>query len=271
MTVAMSTTIVKSPLPSTNLRVQGSILSGIQAVIFDKDGTLADSRNFLRQLGQLRADLSFDALEIKGIVLNQASQQELYGILGMAGKLDPDGLLATGSRHANQTATAEWMVKVGGPGDQVDQWVANIFQAADRQLPPKTGATPPFQGTADLLRRLSESSLKVGVLSSDSPAHLQDFLEFYHLTSWLDGWRGTEKEDPAKPDPALFYQLCNALQVQPQATVIVGDSWVDLRLAERAEAAAFISVSEAWGRSPVPGGRWVIQSWQDLSVVSDGL
>ncbi|MFZ4640072.1 MAG: HAD family hydrolase [Nodosilinea sp.] len=253
------------------LLVQGCTLFGIQAVIFDKDGTLADSRSFLFRLAHLRANLFFTTLKAAGLALEQDSLQGLYQIFGVAGGLDPDGLMAAGSRQANQAAAAQWLIQAGYSGDQVDRQVADVFQAADNQLQPKVASTPPFQGTVELLDRLAKSGLKLGVLSSDSTAHVEDFLEFYQLKDWIDGWRGTEREDPAKPDPTLFYQLCDSLQVPPQATVIVGDSWVDLSLAEQGGAAAFISVSEAWGRSPVPGSQLVVRSWSDLSVVSTNL
>lgn len=179
--------------------------------------------------------------------------------------------MASGSRQANHQAAVEWMLLAGCPDDQVEQRVVDVFGAADRQCPAKVTSTPPFPGTLELLARLANSGLTLGVLSSDSTAQVEDFLRGYQLQSWLAGWRGTEIGEPAKPDPTLFYQLCETLQVSPRATVIVGDSRADLGVAKQAGAAAFISVSQAWGRSPVPGCQLVVRSWSDLEVLSTSI
>ncbi|NJL44809.1 MAG: HAD family hydrolase [Leptolyngbyaceae cyanobacterium SM2_3_12] len=125
---------------------------------------------------------------------------------------------------------------------------------------------PPFAGTAVLLQRLGQSPIKIGLLSSDSTAQVGMFLDHYGLTNWFQAWRGTEPEDIPKPEPALLYQLCDRLQVNVSRTIVVGDSWVDLSLAQRAGAAAFLSVSEAWGRTPVAGATLILRHWDDLTV-----
>ncbi|MEB3291389.1 MAG: HAD-IA family hydrolase, partial [Leptolyngbya sp.] len=145
--------------------------------------------------------------------------------------------------------------------------VAEQCDLADQDLNPKTRYTPPFPGTAAMLQRLSQAGVKLGVLSSDSPAHVEDFLTHYGLRPWINDWQGTAPEDPPKPDPALLHRLCERLGVAVAHTVIVGDSWADAALANNA-GIAFISVSEAWGRPPVAGSSLILTAWEDLHLRS---
>ncbi|TAG22899.1 MAG: HAD family hydrolase [Oscillatoriales cyanobacterium] len=69
------------------IKCRGISFSNIQAVIFDKDGTLEDSQEFLRHLGLKRSRL-VDA-QIPGV---GEPLQMAFGI--EVGKIDPTGLLA---------------------------------------------------------------------------------------------------------------------------------------------------------------------------------
>jgi Rrf2 family iron-sulfur cluster assembly transcriptional regulator len=83
-----------------------------------------------------------------------------------------------------------------------------------------------------MLELLHQSPLKIGVLSSDSPAYVEEFLRYYDLMPWVHGWQGTGPGQPSKPDPTLLGEMCDRLQVSVARTLIVGDSWADLALAE---------------------------------------
>ena len=250
----------------TKLRLQGHSLSA-KAIVFDKDGTLADSHNFLWQLACLRIGLCADLLRSQGIELTTSQVQSLRSSLGVdRSRLDPEGLMATATRLANQQVAVDWLLEAGYPEEGVVNRVVECFQIADRQLWPKARYTPPFSGTPDLLKHLTEGGIPVGVLSSDGQANVGEFLSYYRIADYVQAWRGTEIGEPSKPSPSLFYQVCHHLGVEPCHTLVVGDSRVDYQLAQRAGAAGFISVSEAWGRPPVVGAKWVVYSWQDLQV-----
>ena len=82
------------------------VFRNIEAVIFDKDGTLEDSQSYLRELGIKRARL-IDA-QIPGI------GEPLLMAFGMQNnQLDPAGLMAVGSRHENEIAAAAYIAETG--------------------------------------------------------------------------------------------------------------------------------------------------------------
>lgn len=237
-------------------------IANVDAIVFDKDGTLADSRGLLHHMAVARAQACATAAG-QGDELIQA-MLSCFGV--SASHIDPDGLMAAGTREANEQGAIEVLAQAGSPLRQANQLVSECFAAVDANRSGKAIHTPPFEGTAAMLERLSQSPLKIGVLSSDSPAYVEEFLAHYGLTPWVDEWQGTGPKDPPKPDPTLLMNMCDRLGVQVSNTLVVGDSWADLALAEQANAAGFISVSESWGRSPVPSATLVLSDWDDLDV-----
>jgi phosphoglycolate phosphatase len=74
------------------LQVQDQTFKNIQAIIFDKDGTLANVESYLKSLGQKRARL-VDA-QVPGV------QEPLLMAFGVESTyLNPMGLMAVGSRR----------------------------------------------------------------------------------------------------------------------------------------------------------------------------
>ncbi|WP_169611787.1 HAD-IA family hydrolase [Nodosilinea sp. P-1105] len=250
----------------TQVRCQQQLIAPVAAIIFDKDGTLADSREFLRQLAIARAETITQSV-VGNLPLGPSALIEmLLARVGVtADGLAPDGLMAVGTRQANVDAAIAVLTQAGYPVDQAFELVNQAFFQVDQQSQGKAAYTPPYEGTKELLQRLKHSAIQVGVLSSDSSAYVKEFLDHYGLTPWVDQWQGTDAGDLPKPDPTLFYGLCDRLQVNPSHTIIVGDSWVDRSLAVHG-GATFLSVSEPWGRSPVPGAHLVLHTWDDLQV-----
>lgn len=238
-------------------------IAGVEAIVFDKDGTLADSRGLLHHMALARAKACAAATG------NDIIIEEMLTCFGVsASGIDPDGLMAAGTREANEQGAAAVLVTMGHPPDQAAMLVTDCFAAVDAKRGSKAVHTPPFEGTAAMLKRLHQSPLKLGVLSSDRPAYVEEFLNYYDLMPWVDEWQGTRPEDLPKPDPMLLEQVCDRLQVSVARTLVVGDSWADLALAAQAKAAGFVSVSEPWGRSPVAGATLILNQWDDLVVVA---
>ncbi|NJL49765.1 MAG: HAD family hydrolase [Leptolyngbyaceae cyanobacterium SM2_5_2] len=216
--------------PLTSLYCQNCRLPNLEAIVFDKDGTLADASRFLEKLAWLRVQRCLEAVQLQfGSVTADLGELLLVSFGVNSVGLDPDGLMAVGTGQANQQAAVAAFVQAGYPADPVSELVSAAFAEAATALKPKAAFTPPFAGTVAVLSKLAVSSLRVGVLSSDSSVHLEEFLTYYRLQPWIDGWQGTDGDDPAKPDPTLLYRLCERLKVRVANTVVIGDSWADLQ------------------------------------------
>lgn len=205
----------------------------IQAVIFDKDGTLADSENFWRTVGYQRSR-SIDA-RVPGVgdplLMAFGIQEDI---------LDPNGLMAVGSRRENEIAAAAYIAETGRGWLESLQIARRAFAEADRMF--ANVAHPPlFEGCLDMLKLLAHSGLKLGILSADTTERVQQFVSYYQLNDYIELQMGVDSE-LSKPDPALFLKACEDLGVAPEATLMVGDSTVDMEMAKQAKAAGCIGI-----------------------------
>lgn len=240
-------------------------IAGVQAIIFDKDGTLADSRPFLLQLAQRRA------WHVAAMVQKPSSicPETVMAALGCSPTtIDPEGLMAVGSRQENLTVAAGYLAQSGYSWLQALTAAKTAFERADGDFGNKAANTPLYPDTVAMLNRLSPP-LTLALLSGDAPNYVEEFLEVYGLRRFFTCWRGTAPADSPKPNPNLLLQMCHQLKISPAHSVVIGDSSVDQQMAQRAEAKAFISVSAPWGSPPVPAADAILKSWQELDIVLD--
>ncbi len=213
------------------------IFPNIQAIIFDKDGTLEDSQVFLRELGQKRSRLIDAQIPGTGEPLLMA-----FGIDGE--KLNPTGLMAVGSRRENEIAAAAYIAETGRGWLESLAIAHNAFEESDRYLKDAINTSPLFAGSLEVLKLLSDAGLKLGILSAATTASVQAFVKRHQLEPYIQLQQGVD-EGPSKPDPALFLQACQTLGVAPASTLMVGDSAGDIEMAQRAGAAGCIGI--CWG------------------------
>jgi phosphoglycolate phosphatase len=219
------------------IRCEDKTFPNIEAIVFDKDGTLADAAAFLRNLGQRRSRL-IDA-KIPGV------GEPLLMAFGFDHQqLNPAGLLAVGTRQENEIAAAAYVAETGRDWMESLDIVRSAFQEADNYMKRKAEQTPLFAGSLELLKRLSDR-LKIGILSSDTTINVKDFVECYQLEPYIQLAMGTDAS-PGKPHPVLLNRACAALGVAPAQTLIIGDSQADLQMARAAGAAGGIGVSWGW-------------------------
>lgn len=234
----------------------------IQAVIFDKDGTLADSHDFLWNLAQKRARL-IDA-QIPGV------QEPLLMAFGLnEGQLNPAGLMAVGSRLENEIAAAAYVAETGRDWGESLAIVRSAFMEADSIFKRKADHTPLFEGVRDLLQNLTRAGVKIGILSADTTQNVRDFIEQYDLMGLVQAGRGTDM-GPGKPDPVLFHQICAELGVEPQGAIAIGDSTTDMEMARAAGAAGCVGVT--WGGikpAALAGADVLVPHFSAIQVVHD--
>lgn len=236
------------------------IFSNIEAVIFDKDGTLEDSQDFLRKLAIVRSRL-LDA-KIPGI------GEPLLMAFGVNGdSLDPTGLMAVGSRRECEIAAAAYVAETGRGWIESLAIAKSAFIESDSDLSAST-TSPIFAGSVEVLKELWQAGLKVGILSAARTARVKSFVKEHQLEPYLQLQQGVD-EGVSKPDPALFLQACQNLKVAPASTLMVGDSAGDIEMAQRAGAAGCIGI--CWGTpsaAHLKGADVVISQLDEIRVVN---
>jgi phosphoglycolate phosphatase len=222
------------------IRCLGHTFEQIEAVLFDKDGTLANVESYLIRLGETRASFVEDQVPgIKTALLNAFGIRE--------GLIDPAGLIAVGSRYEDEIAAAAYVAATGRGWIEAIATVRAAFDQAQVALSPQVAQTPLLEGAAQLLAQLKAAGLKLGIVSSDSHSAVADFVQHYHMSeiSWYCGAAPTTLP---KTHPDFLKFACEAMAVHPSATLIIGDSAADLALSS--QAAGFIGMTGGW-RHPI--------------------
>lgn len=236
------------------------IFPDIQAILFDKDGTLADSAAYLRGVGQKRARL-IDA-QIPGV------QDPLLMAFGFEDdrQLNPAGLLAIGSRQDTEIVAAGYVAETGRGWLESLALVRSAFEEAEQTWSNKAEATPLFAGAQRLLQELHGGGVAIAILSADIQANIDRFVQHYGLEAWVQLTRGAD-QFPAKPDPQAYRLVCEQLGVLPEQTLMVGDGPTDLAMARGAGARAAIGVTWGWpGLGAIAGADLLLERWDQIAL-----
>jgi phosphoglycolate phosphatase len=231
--------------------------SDIQAILFDKNGTLEDSEAYLRSLGQRGARM-IDA-QIPGI------GEPLLMAFGInSDRLDPAGLIAVASRRETEVAAAAYIAETGRGWFESLKIARQALEEAEQYI----GKTPSplFVGSLEVLKSLSEAGLKLGILSAATTQDVGKFVTHHQLGNYLQLEMGVD-EGPSKPDPVLFLQACQVLGVDPGKTLMVGDSVGDMQMARNAQAAGCIGITWIGNSSNVKGADVVINQLEEIQVM----
>lgn len=97
------------------------------------------------------------------------------------------------------------------------------------------GGTKLFPGVAETLRTLHARGVQLGVCSNKAVQFTKSLVGQLGLGEWVRESLGPEDvSGRPKPDPAMLLEACRRLGVQPEETVYVGDMIVDVQAGKAA-------------------------------------
>lgn len=224
------------------IRCLNQQFESIQAVLFDKDGTLANVESYLRALGEARSH--FIDAQVPGI---HDLLMTAFGIPNDG--IDPTGLMAVGSRYENEIAAAAYVAATGKGWIDALALVNIAFHQAEVALTEKSLKTPLIVGAKRLLQRLELANVKIGIVSSDTHVEVASFIDRYQLSE-ISWYRGVTTDALTKTHPDFLAFACREMEVDAADTLVVGDAASDLQLALQG-AAGFIGMTGGWCYPPV--------------------
>lgn len=241
------------------IKCRNITFDNIQAILFDKNGTLEDSETYLRSLAQRAARL-IDA-QVPGI------GEPLLMAFGINGNiLDPAGLISVASRRETEVAAAAYIAETGKGWFESLKIARQALDEAEKYI--EKTPSPLFVGSLDLLKYLQKGGLKLGILSAATTDEVHNFVKNHQLSDYIELEMGVD-EGPSKPDPVLFLQACQALGVEPGATLMVGDSVGDMQMARDAKAAGCIGITWVGKSDNVRGADVVINQLDEIQILED--
>lgn len=204
-----------------------------KAVLFDLDGTLADTLESLAYCtNRALVDFSFQPLDkmlFKKFVGNGSRMQitralravQAEEMLRRDGETDDDGF-RTQPRLLEEVH---------------ERYLA--YFAKDCMY-----GVRPYEGIVPLLEQLKQQGIKIAVFSNKPHANTVEVTETLFGKGYFDSVRGQKDGYPKKPAPDGVHAILNGLGVSAADCLYVGDSWVDMETGHNAGARA---VGVLWG------------------------
>ena len=259
------------------LQLRGTGLGEVEAMLFDKDGTLSISEPQLLTLATARVFLCLEqaAGVLPAIVLPDLQQllERAYGLHAEA--ICPAGITAVASRDHNLIATATALVQVGLGWPEALGLSEQVFAEADQQdarrsLTASAATSTTTDGLRPWLEQLNATGGVCAVISNSDRAGIEHVLASHGLERLFAGLWSAEHR-PRKPDPAAVHGLCKQLGVAAGRCALIGDANSDLRMAVAAGISHQLALgyTAAW-RTPPPLAEPhpLIHHWSELSLVS---
>jgi phosphoglycolate phosphatase len=248
---------------------QGSA-SPIEAVLFDKDGTLSHSEPMLLALARARVQHCLVLAAEHGSGLKRAPELEhllnrAYGLEAQG--IHPGGIMAVAARDHNLIATATALTQVGLSWPDALVIAEACFARTDALHGAGAEQPPlPTAGLTSLLDRLHGAGLVCAVISNDHEEGIHTFLARHGLSHRFKAVWSADQQ-PRKPDPGAVHGLCARLGVAAERCALIGDAASDLRMALAAGVPLALGYRAGWRQPPcLDPGTPVLEHWDELEA-----
>jgi phosphoglycolate phosphatase len=220
---------MSEPTPLPQREDDNATIGLCQAVLFDLDGTLADTApDLAAAVNKMRHDRGLDMLPLED--LRPLASAGARGLIGCAFGVGPD--------HEGFASMRE-------------EFLANY--EADLCI-----ETTLFPGIADILDELDERGVRWGIVTNKVARLTDPLIELLSLDQRASCVVSGDTTPHAKPHPAPLLHAAKELGMRPEQVVYVGD---DLRDVQAGFAAGMVTVAAAYGYcgTDLPPAQWHAQ------------
>ena len=169
------------------------LTKGIDAVIFDMDGTLADSMHIWK-------DIDIEFLKNRGIEMPEDLQASIRGI----------SLYQIAIYFINRFGFKDT------PEELIKEWNDMAFDMYSTKIELKPGALK-------LIKRLKEDNIKMAIASSNSGYLLEGFVKHYDLDRYFSYYCTGDKFKKGKPAPDCYLHTAEMINIPPSKCLVFED------------------------------------------------
>jgi HAD superfamily hydrolase (TIGR01509 family) len=190
----------------------------VKGIIFDVDGTLADSIGFFYEV-------ALEILRLAGAP--PVSQEQVFALMRLGDAAPLEKLFPADFPNPSET-----LKRI--TDERMHDWMHHYHN--------ETKAIP---GSIELLHDLHAQGIQLGIATSSGRA--LPFLDQWGVRHLFDGIVGREDVESRKPHPEPILKCLNHLALDPHDVTYVGDSIIDIRAGK---AAGVSTIGVLTGTSP---------------------
>ncbi len=238
-------------------------------LVFDKDGLMFDSEQFWIELINERCGNLLGYLS-PGEIVRWARLMGADTVLGEGGEtvttyVDPLGICACAAPREEISITASFLVSVNGwHWHQARAAVEEVFRKSNQTLDLRK-ALRPQPGFVALMRHLRELDVPYGVATSDTLKRTKESMELYDAWDKVRFVITPEEVVRGKPAPDMLVRASEITGVPLSRIAMVGDSIVDVRMAESAQSIGIgVSADPVMRKRMEPYAAVVLNSLEEL-------
>jgi HAD superfamily hydrolase (TIGR01509 family) len=218
--------------------MSGLRLTGLQCIIFDKDGTLID---FDAMWGGWITTLA-RRLEAAAYV---ALAPRLYAAVGFdpaTGHVDPAAPLAIGTMTELRDIAAEVLHAAGLPPASAAAAIAAAWY-----VPDPVALAKPLADLPRLFGTLRARGMRIAIATTDDRAPTEATLAALGIAGTIDALACGDDGHAIKPAPDAILKICRQIGVAPARAAMIGDTLADVRMGRAAGAGLVIGVRSGVG------------------------
>ena len=257
------------------LLIRNTSVGFIKAIIFDKDGTLSNSEEYLLELAKIRIDFAISKLKkLKinnfKIFLLKKLLNTVYGLKNQI--LSANASLAIASREHNIISTATIFTLFGFDWFKSLSLSEEIFDEVDIFLENNNTNMQKhrtlIEGAFDLLFSLKNKGVSIALMTNDTKVGIEEFI-FENKLEGIFDYLWSSENKPSKPNPKAVIELCKKMNFNPSECALISDADTDLRMAKKAGIPVVIGFNGGWKNPPTLNEkRFLIEKLNELKIHS---
>ena len=240
-------------------------IDNIDAVVFDKDGTIIDSHLYWGRIIERRAKALLSAYSLPYEYFDALCLTMGYSVDQK--RLQPGGPIALVDRDRVIDIVNEFLrvMKVDSDVEQISELFAIEHKLFTHELLDYIDFLP---GVAKFLSQLNDSKIKMAIVTSDSVCNSELILKHLGIDQYFRVIIGKESTAASKITGVPVMKALEQMGVESQRTICIGDAPVDIIMAIKSECLAGIGVTS--GQLPadelLKHTKYVISSMAELEI-----
>ena len=200
----------------------------IDAIIFDKDGTLIDFDAFWVSVSCKAIEEVLEKFAMASDLLPEIL--EAFGVHD--GVTDINGVLCKGT-YEQMGEIVYTILKEHGCAASCRDVVAAVLAAYNKNADAGK-VMPTCANLEEVLRDFKAQGKKLAVVTTDNAHITRKCLAALGIEDLFERIYTDDGEYPTKPDPACVYNFCELVGVGKERVIMVGDTMTDVRFAKNA-------------------------------------